>query len=116
MHELAIATSMIQQAERHAKNAGATRVNRLCCSIGAFRQIEDDLVRDAFAIAREGTICDGATLTIERIPIRGQCPTCRTVFSIQNWNWTCPNCGKEAELLPGGDELELTSIDVEAES
>lgn len=113
MHELAIAQALIGLAEEHAARAGATRVTRLNCRIGALRQIEDELMRDAFEIARVGTACASADLKIEKTPLRAACASCEREFSVQNWRWNCPICGAEGAPIAGGDELELLSIEAE---
>lgn len=113
MHELSIACSLVQLAEARAQRAGAKRVTRLNCRIGALRQIEDELMRGAFDCARQGTLCREAELVIEKIPLRAHCSRCRRPFAVDQWNWNCPICGADGQPLPGGDELDLTSIDVE---
>ncbi|MBL8879530.1 MAG: hydrogenase maturation nickel metallochaperone HypA [Phycisphaerales bacterium] len=75
MHELAIAQSMIEMAERHARQAGAARVTRLRCRVGALCQVDDALLRDAFEIAREGTACEYAAVCIEHCPLTAICHT-----------------------------------------
>ena len=116
MHELSIAQSLIDMASSAARRARAPRVTRLRCRIGVLRQVEHDFLHDAFSIAREGTCCAGAELCVERVPLRAQCATCRYDFVVERWDWTCPRCGGEGEPRPGGDELELLSIDAEAEA
>jgi hydrogenase nickel insertion protein HypA len=113
MHELAIAQSLIDIASAEAHRAHATRVTRLNCRIGVLRQVEGDLLRDAFEIAREGTPCAQAELCVEQLPWRAFCPNCRAEFPIADWHWNCPVCEAEGEPRSGGDELELVSIEAE---
>jgi hydrogenase nickel incorporation protein HypA/HybF len=114
MHELSIALSLIELASEHARRAGAGRITRLNCRVGALLQIEDDLLRDAFEAARPGTPCEAAELSIEKAPLRAQCPRCRRSFVVKDWDWNCPICRAEGEPLDGGDELELVSIEAPA--
>ncbi|TWT41939.1 Hydrogenase/urease nickel incorporation protein HypA [Phycisphaerae bacterium RAS1] len=115
MHELAIAQQLVELAGEHARRAGARRVTRLNCRIGALRRLESDLMSSAFEIARAGTACEEAELVVECVPIRARCPICAQVFAVADWNWRCPDCAVEGEPLPGGDELELISIDADNE-
>jgi hydrogenase nickel incorporation protein HypA/HybF len=113
MHELAIAEALADIAEREASAAGATHVRRVHCRVGVLRQISAEALHEAFRIAAAGTCCDSADLIVETIPLRGLCPTCQTEFRIDEWRWACPRCGQPGRPLPGGDELELTALDVE---
>jgi hydrogenase nickel incorporation protein HypA/HybF len=99
----------VVEAERH----GAARVLKMKCRIGALRQVDDCLIGEAFAIAREGTICASCELAVETAYMQAMCPTCNVRFPIQHWEWRCPTCGAEGESPSGGDELELLSLELE---
>jgi hydrogenase nickel incorporation protein HypA/HybF len=63
-----------------------------------------------------GGLCEGAHLEIERVPLRAGCKACGTCFVVREWHWNCPACNEECSVLPGGDELELLSIEAEVPS
>jgi len=113
MHELALAQELVAMAAEHAARAGARHVTRLHCRIGAMRQIEPELIEEAFEVARNGTMCQGARLCIEKVPMTARCGTCQRTYAVEDWNWNCPECGAEGEPLEGGDELELAYIEAE---
>lgn len=113
MHEFSVAQSLIETATAAAVGIGAVRVTRLSCRIGAMRQIDHWLMNEAFAAAAAGTICESATLCIERSYTQANCPACMRRFPIRDWRWACPTCGAEGEDLSGGDELELVSVDAD---
>ncbi len=113
MHEFAIAMNLVSGACEAAERAGGQRVTAVHCRIGDMRQIDHALIREAFDAAACDTRCDGAELVVERIPLLARCETCRESFAVRNWDWQCPRCGREGELLGGGDELELQSIEME---
>lgn len=113
MHELGIATELVELACSAARQAGACAVDRVFCRVGALRQVEPDLLREAFAAARSGTLCDRADLSVETLPLRARCPDCRTEFAVAGWDWHCPCCGTDGDLLSQGDELELVSIEAQ---
>ncbi|MCK6483814.1 MAG: hydrogenase maturation nickel metallochaperone HypA [Phycisphaerae bacterium] len=113
MHELSIARALIEAAATAARDAGAQRVTRLRCRVGALRMVDPRLLGEAFAAAREGTACASAELDVTPVGLRGRCRACDHDFSISGWDWRCPICGGEGEGLTAGDELELVSIDAE---
>ncbi len=100
-------------AEAEARRVGATRITRLHCRIGALRQVDGDLLREAFELARGGTLCSAAELTVERTHLLADCPGCHTPFPIIDWQWNCPTCGSHGINAAGGDELELLSLEAE---
>jgi hydrogenase nickel incorporation protein HypA/HybF len=115
MHEFSIVRSLLDVAVAEADRAGAKRVLRIDCRIGALRQIDDGLMSEAFNILRDGTICAEADLRIEKTYMRASCPRCERDFDVRGWNWCCPQCGMEGTLVGGGDELDIVAIEAETE-
>jgi len=113
VHELSIAQSLIEVATREAERVGAVRATRLVCRIGALRQVDDVLLQEAFRIARQGTMCQEGSLSIEKTYVQALCPRCDARFPVRNWEWDCPACGTEGLDPIGGDELELITIEAE---
>ncbi|MEP0847127.1 MAG: hydrogenase maturation nickel metallochaperone HypA [Phycisphaerae bacterium] len=113
MHELAIAQALVEMASAEAARAGAARVTRVTCRIGALCQVEEAMLTLAFESARIGTPCANARVRVEKSPLRARCRTCERDFDVLSWDWNCPACGGDGLVQPGGDELELVSIDAE---
>jgi hydrogenase nickel insertion protein HypA len=113
MHEYSIAQAMVELACREAQQAGATRVTRVVCRVGVLRQIEDPILREAFELAGQGTLCEHAVLEIEKTELKAACPACHRQFTVVAWDWTCPRCSQRGTALPGGDELEMVSLEAE---
>jgi hydrogenase nickel incorporation protein HypA/HybF len=113
MHEFALARNLVELACSEAAEAGAHRVCRLNCRVGVLRQVDELLMQGAFEIARAGTLCDGATLSIEKTELTARCPSCGQRFAVHEWNSDCPTCGAAGVDFAGGDELVLVSIEVE---
>lgn len=110
MHEIAIAKAIVEGACAEAHRLGSTGVRRVRCRVGVLRQIDSDLLRDAFELARGESACGRASLEVEAAPMTARCPSCGTGFEIASWDWSCPRCGAEGLDLRGGDELEIVSI------
>ncbi|MCG8409066.1 MAG: hydrogenase maturation nickel metallochaperone HypA [Phycisphaerales bacterium] len=113
MHEFSVAQSLIEAATAEAAEAGAVRVTRLYCRIGVLRQVDEWLLKEAFEVARQETVCETADLSIEMVYLQLACPRCEQTFSMRDWDWQCPRCGTEGIQPTGGDELELTSLEAE---
>ncbi|KUG05068.1 hypothetical protein ASZ90_017557 [hydrocarbon metagenome] len=67
-----------------------------------------------FDYASRGTIAEGATLEIERIPVLARCDNCHESFGV-NW-WTpdiyCTRCGGTRLSLLSGREFSIEEIEV----
>lgn len=110
MHEIAIAKAIVEGACAEAHRLGLNAIRRIRCRVGVLRQIDGDLLCDAFELARGDSACSGATLEVVASPMAARCPACGIGFEITGWDWSCPRCGAEGLDLRGGDELEIISI------
>ncbi len=113
MHELAVTQSMLSIALEHAAKASATKIIRINLVIGEISGIVDDSVQFYFDFVSKDTRAEGATLNFERIPARFRCHACETVFSPENRQWTCPQCGELSLEIVAGKEFYVDSIEVE---
>jgi hydrogenase nickel incorporation protein HypA/HybF len=125
MHELSIASAIVDTALRHA---GGRRVAQVSVQVGALRQVVPDSLEFYFEIVARDTGCHGARLEVEPIAAWLRCPTCG-----HEWDpapppepghealapvlpaFRCPACERaDTEVVRGG-ELEVESIEVTEE-
>lgn len=103
----------MRQVESVAAANGAERVNTVTIAIGALSGVEPGLLRQAFTIARAGTIAEEAALEIEEVAPRIYCPACDVTSDAPPNRLLCARCGTWQVRLVAGDELTLTSIALE---
>ena len=113
MHELSIAVALLDAARAEAEARGASRIVRLTCRIGVARHVEPDMLREAFAVARENTPAAEVDLQVETVGMTLTCNDCGACRHLDTWAFTCPTCGGDHVQLTGGDELELSSLELE---
>lgn len=114
MHELSIATSLIEIAEESARRAGAERICSLRVRVGALSGVVIEALEFVYPVASEDTMCDGATLEIEPVPARVRCRVCAHEAEMEGLGpFACPSCGAPAPEIIAGHELELMSMEVE---
>lgn len=114
MHELSITESLLDITLKHAREAGATKVNQLNIVIGQMSSVVDESVQFYWDFVAEGTLAEGATLNFERIPATFKCLNCGQEFSLDGRpDFVCPHCDSGQVQVIGGDEFRLDSIDVE---
>ncbi len=113
MHELAVCQGLMRQIELLAQREQAECITAIRLSIGPLSGVEPQLLADAFPIASAGSIAEGATLEIESQPIRVRCLTCGAESDATMNNLVCGSCGDFRTQLLSGDELLLTSVELE---
>ena len=109
MHELSIASAVVDTAVRHA---GGRRVSLVSVRTGFLRQVVPDALEFAFGIVARETVCEGARLEQEIVPARLRCRACDHELEIDVPVFRCAACGGvDVEVLTG-EELEVESIEV----
>ena len=70
MHELGMATALVEQVEEIARKEGAARVVRIELVVGDESGVDREALEFVFPLAAERTAAEGATLAIEIVPGR----------------------------------------------
>ncbi len=112
MHELTIASALVEQVCDHAAGAGGERVAEIRIRMGALSGIARALYF-CFPAASRGTVCDGAILHIEEVPLTVMCTHCDAVKTpAALYNFRCPDCGRPTPKVLTGREMQLVSIEL----
>ncbi len=114
MHELSIAVTLVEIADRAAANAGLSQVTTAHLRLGQLSGVVADALLFGYDIATQGTRLEGSRLEIEEIPVVvfcSQCQTDRPLPDIQLFR--CPACGGSTVVVTAGKEIELASIEGE---
>lgn len=113
MHELSIASAVVDTAVRHA---GGRRVTLVSVRVGQLRQVVADSLAFYFGVVARETVCEGARLDQELVAARLRCRACAREWAVDVPAFRCPACaGGDVEVL-SGEELEVESIELEVES
>ena len=111
MHEYSIVQALMERIEEQARAHGAASVSRVAVRIGELSGVEPDLLRTAFELVREQTICDGASLVITRTAAAWACRQCGHDVPAGGV-LRCQACGGPARLRQG-DEILLEQLELE---
>jgi hydrogenase nickel incorporation protein HypA/HybF len=112
MHELSIASAIVATAERHA---GGRPVAVVSVRAGRLRQIVPDSLEFYFGFVAGGTVCEGARLDLDVVPVRLRCPDCGAEWELEQPVFGCA-CGSGAAKVIAGDELTVESIEIEEDA
>lgn len=107
MHELSIAHAVVATV---ADAAGGERVAEVRVRVGALAGVVPDALRFAWDVAAEGTVCAGAALTVDEVPVTVWCEPCaaeRTV--VGPLRLRCPVCDEPSADVRAGRDLQVVS-------
>jgi hydrogenase nickel insertion protein HypA len=112
MHEMSIAESILELARRHTP--AGQRLIGVAVRAGPLRAIDESALSLAWRAITLGTAFEDCRLRLQQLEWHLRCPACGE-DRVDNDRFTACPCGCDAPDVIGGDELELTSIEVDPE-
>lgn len=113
MHELSIASAILDAVRKEAEKRPGVHVAKVCVRIGALSGVEPEALSFGFSVLVRGTDLDPLALEIEAVPRRQRCPACDLTFEVKEYSLACPRCGRIETQFAGGDELDMAYLEVE---
>src|SRR5580693_9611973 len=110
MHELSVASAVLNTAVKHADGR---RVKHVCVHTGALRQVVPESLRFYWEIVARDTECEGATLELIEVQARLRCRDCDREWTPELPVFRCPGCGGAEVDVAAGEELLVDYIEVE---
>ncbi len=110
MHELSIATNVLEFAEEFAREHHVTKIKRIDLEVGQLSGIVIDSLKFAFEFAVKNTVLEHAEVVITVVPGKSKCLQCETVFDIVDWSTICPACHSTDFEILDGKEMQIKSI------
>jgi hydrogenase nickel incorporation protein HypA/HybF len=113
MHEVGIAAAIIEAGQTEVSRRPGSKLLRIGVRIGVLSGVDNDALEFAFKALVAGTDLDSLEFVIETCQRRNLCQNCDLEFESSVWDGLCPRCSSEDVLLVGGDELDLTYMELE---
>jgi hydrogenase nickel incorporation protein HypA/HybF len=114
MHELSIATSIVDSVTETVAAYPGARVLEVRLRIGALASVVEDSLHFCWTIVIENTPLVGSRLVVHTLPIVIHCTSCNADSQLTGvQNFRCPRCGQIAADFLEGRELEIESIEIE---
>jgi hydrogenase nickel incorporation protein HypA/HybF len=110
MHELSIAQSIVELAEREARNHHAVSIEELELEIGVLAGVDPIALEFALESAIKGSLLEDARIVRQQIAGEGRCGDCENLFTMENLLSACPLCGSYAVMIIKGKELRIKSL------
>ena len=113
MHELGVTQSIVEIAEKTAREQNAERVLSVTVEIGELSGVIADAVEFCFEACIQETFLQGSRLIINQIPGLGKCNDCKTEVKIDNMTFNCSACGSYSLQRTQGEELSIKEVEIE---
>jgi hydrogenase nickel incorporation protein HypA/HybF len=113
MHELALASAIVDAVERHADGHRVLTVN---VRVGRLRQVVPDSLEFCFGIVSRDGVCEGARLALEIVPAELRCDDCGHGWELLAPPFRCPVCGGDEVEVERGEEFLVESIEIEEDA
>lgn len=112
MHELSIATSIVDSVLQEIARKSLPPVQTIALRIGALSNVDPEALRFGFAATVMDTPLAGAKLEIEFVPVQGKCRACNHEFAVRDFVFACPHCDSGQIDMTRGDELDIAYLEV----
>ncbi len=114
MHELSIATSIVDIVAESAAAYPGARVREVRLRVGVLAAVVEDSLQFCWEVVTEDTVLAGSRLVVRVLPVILHCAGCGTDSALDGiQSFRCPCCGEPAADLLQGRELEIEAIEVE---
>jgi hydrogenase nickel incorporation protein HypA/HybF len=113
MHEMSLMGGVFEVIEQTLSQHNVQRVLQIKLKVGELTNAEPDALQMAFEAYSKDTLCEGAELVVERVPVLGRCRHCLHEFPVKTMFFLCPNCQNSSIEVIQGEELLIESLEVE---
>ncbi len=113
MHELSIASAILDRAKAASEQNGGARVTKVGLRIGAISGVETDALTFGIEALSKDTPLQGVIVEIEFCKRRQRCTACATEFEPEGFSTTCPTCRGDESVCIAGKELDVMFYELE---
>ncbi len=110
MHELSLATGLVEMVEAASRRENFRRVAYLRLEVGALAGVEPQALRFALGAVVPGTCLAEAEIGVEEPPGKALCATCGELVEIASRAEPCPLCGAFRLRVTGGGQLRIVEL------
>ena len=113
LHEMSIAASVLDAVRAERALHGGARVTRAGLRIGELSGVEPESLRFCLEVLAADSDLGGVGFEIESAPWTRRCRACGAQFRVLEARPSCPSCGPGETEAAGGDEMELSFLEIE---
>ncbi len=113
MHELGIASAVLDQVRSELEKHPGARATRIGVRVGDLSGVDCDALSFSFEVLVKDTEFEKLTLDIQSCPVRYRCRKCEEAFTVNDYVTLCPRCNLPDTECVSGAELELAFLELE---
>lgn len=113
MHELGIASSILDCVQKEAERHPDARITKVGVKIGELAGVDQDALQFGFEVLVKDTEWEPVALEVEYVPRVQRCPKCEYEFRMTDYDPRCPLCGEVATQCISGEELDIAYMEVD---
>jgi hydrogenase nickel incorporation protein HypA/HybF len=113
MHELSIASAILDRARAASEENGGARVTKIGLRIGEISGVEADALTFGIEALSKDTPLQGLVLEVELCKRRQRCATCAAEFEPEGFSTSCPTCQSDRSECIAGKELDVMFFELE---
>jgi hydrogenase nickel incorporation protein HypA/HybF len=113
MHELSLATHLVQLIESAAHTERFAHARVVHLEVGQLSCVEPHALALAFDAASQGSCAQGAELVLHPVAAEGACGACGQHQAMQTLYEACLSCGHLPLQVLSGTRLRLRDLEVE---
>ena len=113
MHEVGIASSIIEAIEAEARRRPDAQFTAVGVRIGELSNVDRDALAFAFEALTRATPLESLRLEIEWCPRRQKCSACDAEFVVKDFELACPKCRETHSKCVSGTELDIAYLELE---
>jgi hydrogenase nickel incorporation protein HypA/HybF len=113
MHELSIASAILDRVTAAAEQNAGARVTKVGLRVGELASVDPDALAFGFEALAKGTALADAVLEIEYRKRKQRCTACNLEFEPGEISSNCPACNHADTVCIAGKELDISFIEVE---
>jgi hydrogenase nickel incorporation protein HypA/HybF len=110
---MSIAASVLDAVRTEAALRPGARVTRAGLRIGELSGVEPESLRFCLNVLVSGSDLSPLAFEFEISPWMRRCRRCGAEFRVREWRPDCPECASSDTEAAGGDEMELSYLEVE---
>ncbi|HVP58870.1 MAG TPA: hydrogenase maturation nickel metallochaperone HypA [bacterium] len=113
MHELGIATRIVDIVTKVLEDQGASTLGAVTVDLGALSGVDRSSLEFCFDALTKGTRLEGGHLNIEEVKPRAKCKACGANYEISLDDFRCKICGSSDFDIVAGTEISIRDVEVE---
>jgi hydrogenase nickel incorporation protein HypA/HybF len=113
MHELGVATEIVDLVTRVMDENSARKVGEIAVEVGTLSCVDPGSLEFCFQAITKGTRLENARLKIKEIKPRARCRVCKEEYEVRWDDFRCRSCGAADFDLLIGREISVREVEVE---